>query len=880
MTESSGSIARLLALGIVFHLIYIGTVFDCYFTSPVVHGMRPHKLPQAQAQRLVLIVGDGLRADFVFSANATQIVPGVPERVAPYLRDIVERRGAYGISHTRVPTESRPGHVAIIGGMYEDVSAVTKVDFDSVFNQSSHTFSFGSPDILPMFARGATPGTVDEWSYHEDDEDFTKDATALDIWVLDQLKSLLHNATTDKALDTQLRAPQVVFFLHLLGLDTTGHSYRPHSKEYMNNVLVVDDIVRQTEQLISEFYGDEETSYIFTADHGMSRIGNHGDGDPDNTRTPLIVWGSGIRGPKSNTAASQTPDEYSAPWELQHLARHDVEQADIAALMSALLGTHWPINSVGVLPDINPDGDGYLEIHGGERAIAEAGVVNAKVVLEHYRIKHETELKRTHAILYKPYKYLDPPTSASEYPGSQRISYIESLISTGDFRNARQHTHELIKTTLEGLRYLETYDRTLVRTIVTFAYTGWIAFSAVVTPLWIPIVFNLTVPVLCIFFAIQRLPWTFHIYILFPVYFWQDVAMKIASSSTFQWRKLNAVWIARPLVGLILAVAALQSMVVGYTHRAIWSAGFVAIGLVWPLTSWPAGHWRLLLPWSAVCLLTAVFPLLRVDPSEDLPAIPANARCRVLGGACMLLVGGLAVLKISERESPAYRLASAIQLFLIIFSTRITISSVRSLQAKLGLPLFNQVSGWIVFALATLLPFLSPGPATAQGRLLRYFLTFCPCFIILSIRVEVEGAVRQPQLHKPRDDNKQISGWNPRGLRPDDVRIALFFLFFVQVGFFGTGNVASVSSFYLEPVYRLVPTFMPFLMSALLLFKLLAPFVFLSAAFVTLNARLGMPPFTLFLVALSLTDVMTMTFFFNVTDTGERAHALTHTKVC
>jgi phosphatidylinositol glycan class N len=68
--------------------------------------------------------------------------------------------------------------------------------------------------------------------------------------------------------------------------------------------------------------------------------------------------------------------------------------------------------------------------------------------------------------------------------------------------------------------------------------------------------------------------------------------------------------------------------------------------------------------------------------------------------------------------------------------------------------------------------------------------------------------------------------------------------------------------------------------------------VFLSAAFATLNARLGMPPFALFLVALCLTDgapasleksqtnripfrpspcptVMTMTFFFNVTDTGK-----------
>ena len=46
----------------------------------------------------------------------------------------------------------------------------------------------------------------------------------------------------------------------------------------MNNIKIVDDIVRQTEILFSEYYGDAETSFIFTADHGMSKIGNHGDG--------------------------------------------------------------------------------------------------------------------------------------------------------------------------------------------------------------------------------------------------------------------------------------------------------------------------------------------------------------------------------------------------------------------------------------------------------------------------------------------------------------------------------------------------------------------------------------------------------------------------
>ena len=46
----------------------------------------------------------------------------------------------------------------------------------------------------------------------------------------------------------------------------------------MVNIQVVDDIVKKTDALFHEFYGDDETAFIFTSDHGMTPIGNHGDG--------------------------------------------------------------------------------------------------------------------------------------------------------------------------------------------------------------------------------------------------------------------------------------------------------------------------------------------------------------------------------------------------------------------------------------------------------------------------------------------------------------------------------------------------------------------------------------------------------------------------
>ena len=116
---------KVLILGLFVHILYLAAIFDVYFRSPLVRNITPLQVTTtAPAKRVVLFVADGLRADKFFTTDEK-----FPKSRAPFLRQIVEEKGTWGISHSRVPTETRPGHVAIIAGFFEDVSAVAKGSF-------------------------------------------------------------------------------------------------------------------------------------------------------------------------------------------------------------------------------------------------------------------------------------------------------------------------------------------------------------------------------------------------------------------------------------------------------------------------------------------------------------------------------------------------------------------------------------------------------------------------------------------------------------------------------------------------------------------------------------------------------------------------------
>ena len=833
MPPSRGAGAgAVLLIGILFHLVYLRSIFDIYFKSPVVQ-VEPQFRSTATppAKRLFLIVGDGLRADKLFQNP----------QLAPTLHRIARDHGRWGISHTRVPTESRPGHVALIAGLYEDVSAVTTgwqlnpVHFDSVFNQSRRTLSWGSPDILPMFRDGATPpNKIDCHMYDAHEEDFTADSSKLDTWVFDRVSQALGER---QGLDQ----PQTVFFLHLLGLDTAGHGHRPYSQEYLSNIAVVDKGISALLQQLEEVLSPQElteTAFVFTADHGMSDWGSHGDGHPDNTQTPYIVWGAGIRRPTK--VSTSLPMPFDTPTTLTSRERIDIAQADLAPLMSYLLGIHYPKNNVGRLPiDL-------LEAPIDDRLTAL--LQNARQIHAQYESKRELKISQLHL------------SRLVDFVFSRSFEVDIAAALTGkDWHSTRDLIDLYIVESLEGMRYLQRYDWFYLRTIVTLGYVGWMLYTAIfvltayTSAGAVPsrphptqrYVFGSATVLTTAFLLERSAQISYYAYAAFPLWFWYNIAC--------DWRVLIPRNPNPKQVVTLVTIAALtlQGIVLTYADRRAMS--LLLLGLAATPFCYAAVTPALRLRWLALCVTCSLFTLLPTVQSEDVRPV-------VLGGVLMATVGFAYIL----RKDGGFVLGC--QVGIVILATAVTYRSSTSLSLKQGLPRSHQIAGW-----ATLLSSWAFGVLSRAPRDITLFLTFAPTFVLLSVSYEGLFYVAfWGLLTTWVAVESEISGPITSGRPPtlSDTRIALTILVLVQEAFFGTGNIASVSSFTLDSVYRLIPIFNPFAMTLLLLYKLLVPFAVLSLHLGLLNERLGMGRSALCMIVLCVCDILTLAFFWQVRDEG------------
>ncbi|XP_034080836.1 GPI ethanolamine phosphate transferase 1 [Gymnodraco acuticeps] len=879
-----------LLVGLIVHVIFFVSIFDIYFTSPLVHGMTPQTTPLAPpASRLVLVVADGLRADSLFTP-----LPDGSSR-APYLRNVMEERGTWGVSHTRVPTESRPGHVALIAGFYEDVSAVAKgwkenpVEFDSVFNESRHTWCWGSPDILPMFAKGASGDHVYTHTYPAAEEDFAStDASRLDSWVFTQVKSFFQSAKSNSSLRASLLEDQNILFLHLLGIDTNGHAHRPMSKEYLDNIGLVDTGVADLVSMVEDFFDhDGRTAYVFTSDHGMTNWGSHGAGHPSETLTPLVAWGAGVKNAQKVTAAQPYNDGFLQDWKLEHLQRVDVNQADIAPLMASLIGVPFPVNSVGVLP--------LLYLNNSDQFKAESIYTNAIQVLEQYKMKMAQKKETTLSFLFTPYQLLTESKQAEFFHKARILIQLEKY---DDFISL---CRSLISNALEGLVYYHTYDRFFLGCSVVLGFVGWTSYVVLVIlkthasldrhPSLLNQNRSHTLARLCIcvtvvitvFLLIQRSPVTYYIYCLLPVPVWYSV-LKEYRTLTDLVHSAPSLPLWKCLGYLVLVAFGIELLVVSFFHRAMLTVGLAVLSL-WPFLSGLFGKAKFRsVSWCLGCLCLAAFPLMPVVGREpNIHLVTCAGVLSLFTSACYLWSAlQKAPLHLTDRQQ---FITQMLHVAVCAYVPSLTHSS---LQQKQGLPLLNQIISWTTLASSMLVPLLSS--TRIFHRLLSIFLSLTATYLLLStgsealfppvlswlmfvwINIEQEAMLAQGVSGRQElstiDFSANIDITKIRQLKLDDIRRSYFFVFFIITAFFGTGNIASINSFDPASVYCFLTVFNPFIMGGLMMWKVIIPFIIVMCTFETIQVATQLSSRSLFLIVLVISDLMALHFFFLVQDYG------------
>lgn len=877
-------------VGLTVHVVFFISIFDIYFTSPLVHGMTPQSVPLAPpASRLVLVVADGLRADSLFTLLSND------SSAIPYLRSVVEDKGTWGVSHTRVPTESRPGHVALIAGFYEDVSAVAKgwkenpVEFDSVFNESRHTWCWGSPDILPMFAKGASGDHVHTHTYPAQEEDFAStDASRLDSWVFTQVKAFFNSAKSNSSLRASLLEDKNIFFLHLLGIDTNGHAHRPMSREYADNIVLVDSGVAELVSVVEEFFGyDGRTAYVFTSDHGMTNWGSHGAGHPSETFTPLVAWGAGVNKAQTVTEPQQYTDSYLKDWKLEHLRRVDVNQADIAPLMASLIGVPIPVNSVGILP--------LLYLNNTEQFKAESMYTNAIEILEQFKMKMSQRKETTLSFLFTPYQPLTESKQA-EFIHKARI-----LIQLEKYEDAVSLCQSLISRSLEGLVYYHTYDRFFLGCSVVLGFVGWTSYVILVIlkthaslnrhPNLAKTIPSRNLARLCmgvaaaiaVFLLIQRSPFTYYIYCLLPVPVWYSV-LKEFRTVTDVIRSAPSLPLWKCLGYFVLVAFGIELLVVSFFHRAMLTVGLAVLSL-WPLLSGLFGKAKVRsVSWLLGCLCLAAFPMMPVVGREpDMHLVICAGLLTLFTSACYLW---------SSRQKASLHLPDkqqfASQMLHVAVCAFVPYLTHASLQQKRGLPLLNQAISWSTLASSIFVPLLSS--TRLFHRLLSIFLSLTSTYLLLStgsealfppvlswlmfvwINIEQEALLSQGVSGRQElsviDFSANIDITRIRQLRLDDIRRSYFFVFFIITAFFGTGNIASINSFDPASVYCFLTVFNPFIMGGLMMWKVIIPFIIVMCTFETIQVATQLSSRSLFLIVLVISDLMALHFFFLVQDYG------------
>ncbi|XP_060044383.1 GPI ethanolamine phosphate transferase 2 isoform X2 [Erinaceus europaeus] len=276
------------------------------------------KLPPPLFSKVVIVLIDALRDDFVFGSKGVKFMP--------YTSYLVEKGAAHSfVAEAKPPTVTMPRIKALMTGSLPGfVDVVRNLNSpalleDSVLRQAKaagkRIIFYGDETWVKLFPKHFV-------EYDGTTSFFVSDYTEVDNNVTRHLDKVLKRGDWD------------VLILHYLGLDHIGHVFGPSSPLIGHKLSEMDGILTRihTSLLSEERKALSPSLLVLCGDHGMSETGSHGASSLEEVNTPLILISSSFE---------RKPGDIRQP-------KH-VQQTDLAVTLAVGLGLPIPKNSVGSL---------------------------------------------------------------------------------------------------------------------------------------------------------------------------------------------------------------------------------------------------------------------------------------------------------------------------------------------------------------------------------------------------------------------------------------------------------------------------------------------------------------------------------------------------
>ncbi|KAL4429934.1 hypothetical protein ABPG74_000300 [Tetrahymena malaccensis] len=863
------------------------------------------------AKRVVVFQYDGGRADIIYGLQNQSYETEIGQPRVPIIHNrIKEGKANFGIQHAIVPTESRVCVQNMMGGYQEDMTAILSgwashdtLKYDRLFNYVKAGFFFGPELLHNIFENQKCSSCVRLDDYPDSAVNYNdhKQASTFDQLVYQKVSRLFNNGTLDqgekpnqllkqyvslKEDQEKLQSEQLIIYINWIASDAIGPAFKPVNKEYHQSIYTTGKLIEKTEEKIRNYYKDDgETVFILLSDHGMADNGAHGDGNPQNTYTPFVIWGSSIK-PAEDELDPQNPethDDFSKKWGLTMKKRVDIDQNQLPSLISILLGIPIPINNEGVLPlhvlDINLLQKAYALIQNAFQL--QTTYQKIQQLVEHKQKWFFTEYK------ISPSNVFDNLTKLKQQ--ADKLAEITdngknaSLQQKEEVKQIISDTYVELENIKNGIVYLKLYQKQILQIVVGSGYVSFMLLclvalfrynntseeseAEIIKQNKIPFYKNICLIIVILFglFSLFYLNLTeskpvYYAYFGLPLYF----LYQFYRQRSF----LNQGWDFSMLknIGCYALVAlAGQCLMYSFYERQFIGYNFIAVSLFSLIYSkYSFGNIsKTTYIWSILCLIISIFPILP-------PISIANDVFYAVGFAAIsITVFYISFYHFKQELQTSVKVMTVLTLYCGGISLYL-----RTVESS-TVPYFVYGINWaILFSLVGSVIFLNLHKnSDSDLRLYSLIVIMFNLALLFGISYDTLFYIIFAGLLKSWiEHEKEISilFTKEQKIVPYHFYFIFKFILIMNMSFFGIQDLVSLGSFNYESVTRFVVNLNEIVTLALMVFNLTFPFLCGSSAFIIIckSAYQKLKSVGLFIISLIYAEIMTINFFFMVKTEG------------